>query len=121
MILKLLLLIGCITIVNADKLNDTKAPKYVNTNGATAKDVLYKLITNEKTSASLRPYETSDLKLTRSINKLYGQTIAEATFYTNKAHSQYASSGAIIGKSTEINFKIVEDTHVIANTDKASN
>jgi hypothetical protein len=121
MILKILLLIGCISIVSADKLNDTKSPQYVNTNGTTAKEVLLKLISNEKKSAGLRPYETSDLKLIRSINKLYGQNIAETTFYTNKSHSQYASSGAIIGKNGETNFKLVEDTHVIANTDKASN
>lgn len=121
MILKLFLLISWITIVNADKLSDTKAPKYVNTNGATAKDVLYKLITNEKASASLRPHETGDIKLIRSINKLYGETMVEAAFYINKAHSQYSNSGAIIGKNVEANFKIMEDTNVIANTDKASN
>lgn len=120
MINKFLPLLFISTIGFCDKLHDTKIVTFVNPSAEKAKDVLNNLVKNEEKAVSIHPYELSDLKTIRTLNRPYGFALKQTIFNVEKINSEISTSETIIGKRIETNLIITGDSNVISNTDKTA-
>lgn len=104
----------------AGSLNDTKKVSFVSPNGGSAKDTIKNLSKNEGKVQDIYPYENTDIKTVKSLNKDLALSFTQTPMLIVKTTDLTNTGTKIKAKTFEINSNITENTNVIATSDQAS-
>lgn len=104
----------------ADSINDTPSVSINATASTSAKTSLSLMIGNEKSIASLHPYEKNDLTTIEAVNKTKMLTLIKTSNHLTNLCDQKSIGAKISFKKGEINLLNAEEESIIAQTDKTN-